>query len=134
MNFLLSFARPLPLVLLLLAPQAHASAGDATLVEAKKMTRCAWMWISSGAEVKEPNPVHEVSVEIVSGMLIDRSRELGASRLMQEAWIRELARQAATATLVERLQLFVEWSRCRMLTKEEAARDLKAVKSLANSR
>ena len=133
MNFPLSFARLLPLVLLL-ATQAHASTGDPTLVEAKKMTRCAWMWVSSGAEIKEQNPVHKVSVEIVSGMLIDRSRELGASRLMQEAWMRELARQAATATLIERLQLFVEWSRCRILTKEEAARDLKAVKSATNFR
>lgn len=78
--------------------------------------------------------MHKAGIEIASVMLIDRSRDLGASRPMQESWMAELARQAATPTFIERLQLFVEWSRCRILVKEEAARSLKTAKSPQNSR
>lgn len=133
MNPLLSLARLLSLVLPLVALSAHAGAVDAPLADAKKMTRCAWMLISSGAKVKESSPVHKVSVEIASVMLIDRSRQLGASRPMQEFWMTELARQAAAPTLVERLQLFVEWSRCRSLVKAEAARKVKTAETLESS-
>ena len=76
--------------------------------------------------------MHKHSVSIVSGMLIDRARELGALRPLQETWMAEVARQVATATLVERLQLFVEWTQCRTLMKKESERALNAAKNAEN--
>lgn len=132
MHSRLFHARLLFWLVLVFALQAHAIAAEAKLVEAKRMTRCAWMVISSGSEAKAPDSMHKHSVSIVSGMLIDRARELGALRPLQETWMAEVARQVATATLVERLQLFVEWTQCRTLMKKESERALNAAKNAEN--
>jgi len=132
MNSCLFHARLLFWLLLVFSLEAHAIAGEAKHVEAKKMTRCAWMVISSGSEANAPNSMHKHSVSIVSGMLIDRARELGAMRPLQETWMTEVARQVASATLVERLQLFVEWTQCRILMKKESERALNAAKDSEN--
>lgn len=132
MNSRLFHARLLFWLLLGFSLQAHAIAGEAKLVEAKKMTRCAWMVISSGSEAKAPDSMHKHSVSIVSSMLIDRAWDLGALRPLQETWMTEVARQVATATLVERLQLFVEWTQCRVLMKKESERASNAAKDSEN--
>lgn len=126
--------RHLSLFLLLLATQAQAGAADTALAQAKKMTRCAWMLISSARDVKDPSPAQQLAVQMNSGLLISRSAELGGSRPIQEDWMKEVARQASTATLGQKLGLFAQWMQCRALVQEEAARALEAAKRLENPR